>query len=715
MTRKEIISRCVVTSALLFAGNGTGALAQTAVATKAAAGEGSQIEDIVVTGRKREERLQDVPESITAFTSQAIESAGIRNIRDVALNVPNFSITSAEQPGIVLINIRGVGQVRNGEPPVAVVVDGVQLNNVNQFSQDLFDIERIEVLKGPQGAVYGRNAIAGAINIITRQPTNEFEAMAEGTVGTGRDLRARAAVSGPIIEDKLLFRIAGAVRSFDGDIDNQTLKTEVNDEESNSVRLGLIAKPSERLTIDVHGSRTENHSGAAYFSFVPPGAKRTDILPVIGDILGKVDRHLYDASVKIDYAATDFTVTSVSAYTRTQFFLNEDFDFLPFDFLSATQGFKSDAWSQELRLTSAPGRFKWMFGGYLLKTNQKLDSLLFARPGAGGVLFPFPIPAPTAIAATRATDDNLAYAFFGQSSYRPVDKIEVSLGLRYDVDERKQTDRAQAGLPTYKKTFKSLQPKLTLTYELNDRVNLYTSAGKGFRTGGFNANARLTRTYKAERNTSYEIGFKTSFLDRRLTVNGAAFYTDVKNRQVYLFDQLTASQVITNPIPKARIMGVELELAARPAAGLDISLSGGLLDTKITQYDTTAFASLPSAGDFTGNSLPQVPHWSYSAAVQYKIPIGSGVEITPRLEANGKGGSFYWEVDNRDKRGAVHLVNARLSLKRGPLSLTAFVENLFDKVYLVDLVAQRFSGAPLGDYNQRSPGRRAGITARMDF
>lgn len=713
MNGKYKALRYLCTSAMLC--TGTAAVAQSGMADAPAAENSGQLEEIVVTGRKREERLQDVPESITAFTADAIEAAGIDNIRDVALNVPNFSISAAEQPGIVLINIRGVGQVRNGEPPVAVVIDGVQLNNVNQFTQDLFDIERIEVLKGPQGAVYGRNAIAGALNIVTRQPTNAFEAMVEGTVGTGSDLRARASVSGPIVEDKLLFRLAGAVRSFDGDIDNETLNTEVNDEESNSLRGSLLATPSENLTIDIRGSRTESHSGAAWYAFVPPGAERTDLLPITADILGEVDRYLHDASVKIDYEAPGVTLTAISAYTRTKFSLYEDFDFLPFDFLSGTQDFKSDAWSQELRLTSAPGAFKWMVGAYVLKTDQKIDSVLYVRPGAGGVLFPFPIPEPMVFTATRATDDNFAYAAFGQASYRPVAPLEISLGLRYDADKRKQTDRVLPGTPTYEKTFDSIQPKLSVTYALSDDANIYASVGKGFRSGGFNPNDRIARIYKSERNLSYEVGFKSTLLDRTLTLNGAAFYTDVKDRQVYLFDQLTGSQVITNPIPKSRIMGVELELAARPADGLDISLSGGLLDTKITEYDTTVFAGLPAAGDFEGNELPQVPQWSYSAAVQYRIPLGGDMEITPRIEANGKGGNFYWEVDNRDERGAVHLVNARLSLSADAWSLTAFVENLFDKEYLVDIVAQRFSGAPLGDYNQRSWGRRAGLTARVNF
>ncbi|MDT9598801.1 TonB-dependent receptor [Sphingosinicella rhizophila] len=718
-TGADRFGRYLIT-ALMMATAGQAAAQEQVPATDEGAGEAAssvpeQSGEIVVTARKREERLQDVPESIAVFSAESIEAANIENIRDVALNVPNLSISSAEQPGIALINIRGVGQVRNGEPPVAVIIDGVQLSNVNQFTQDLFDIERIEVLKGPQGAIYGRNAIGGAINIITRQPTNEFEGRIEGSYGTGDDFGARAAISGPIIADKLLFRLSGSFRSFDGDITNETLDQKVNFEDSNSIRLSLLARPSDDLTIDIRGSRSENQSGAAFYSYVPPGAQRTDLLPITGDILGEVDRTLYDASVKVEYRAPFATLTSISAYTRTKFALVEDFDFLPFDFLSGEQRFKSDAWSQELRASSDDGPVDWMFGVYLLKTDSTLDSEIYARPGAGGVLFPFPIPAPMLFVATRSTDDNLAYAGFGNVSFRPLPKLEISVGARYDVDERKQLDRAAPGQPTYEATFKSFQPKASLTFFASDAVNLYASAGKGFRSGGFNPSDRITRRYKSEENLSYEAGIKTSWLDRRLTFNAAAFYTDVDDRQIYLFDQVTGSQIITNPIPKSRIVGVEFDLSARPVPGLDISLSGGLLDSDIRRYDTDVFAGLPAEGDFTGNELPQVPNWSYAAAVQYRIPAGSDLTITPRLEANGRGGDFYWEVDNRDKRGAVHLVNARLSFDYRNFGVTAFVENLFDEEYLVDVVAQRFSGAPLGDYNMRSPGRRFGVIARAKF
>src|SRR5690606_29681915 len=155
------------------------------------------------------------PDSITALSAAAIEQSGVRTVKDVATLVPNLTIVETQQPGTELINIRGMGQIRNGEPPVAVIIDGVQLSSGYQFTQDLFDVERIEVLIRHQGAVYGRNAIGGAINIVTRKPGNEFEGFVKGSYGTGDDFRLSAAVSGPIVADKLMFRASGSLRDFD--------------------------------------------------------------------------------------------------------------------------------------------------------------------------------------------------------------------------------------------------------------------------------------------------------------------------------------------------------------------------------------------------------------------------------------------------------------------------------------------------------------------
>jgi iron complex outermembrane receptor protein len=673
-------------------------------------------EEITVTARKREERLQDVPDAINVFTAAKIEDAHIQSVRDVAQRVPNVSFTSGEQPGMVLLNVRGVGQVRNGEPPIAVVVDGVNLYNINQITQNLFDIEQIEVLKGPQGAVYGRNAIGGAINIVTKQPGNEFSGRAEFEYGSGDDRRIAAALSGPIVQDKLSFRVSGSMRSFDGSIQNETLHLPVNKETDNQLRLQLVATPTDKLKIDFRMSLDAVAGGAAWYTLVPPGTDPNKILPVTEDHLGVSHRLMRDYSVKVDYDTSFATLTSISAYSQTQAYLFEDFDFLPANIITANQTIPTRTWSEEMRLTSLPeSKLRWQVGGYVLKTDSKIDSEIYLQPGASFFVVPFPVPPNTLFGATRATDDNLAYAFFGQTSYRVLPDVELTAGLRYDVDQRNEIDRgAPSSAPHFSRTYQAAQPKFSATWFLNEQAMIYASVGKGFRSGGFNPSDRITKSFEAEKNTNYEIGTKTSWFDKRLTFDAAAFFTQIDNRQVYSFDQISASQTISNPIPDSEIKGVEFELTARPTTGLEFEASLGLQDSKINKYNPGVFAGTGAAGDFTGRKLPQVPTYTYSVAVQYSVPVLQDVMLRARAEFNGSS-DFYWEVDNLDKRDALNLVNLRLTAEYKNFTAGLFVENLMNERYVLDYNAQRFSGAPLGNYSLPATGLRSGVRLGVRF
>ena len=212
------------------------------------------LEEIVVTSRKREERLQDVPDSISAFTSSAIENANIKSVADVTSLVPNLSIVQTQQPGVDFLVIRGIGQARNQDPPVAVVIDGVQMTNAYALTQELIDIERIEVLKGPQGALYGRNAIGGAINIVTKKPGNELEGKIVGGVGNGGHWEAKGVLSGPIIKDKLFLRVAGSYEDFNGLINNVYLNHKVDFMTNRAFRGRLLFLPTDKLTLDFRAS-----------------------------------------------------------------------------------------------------------------------------------------------------------------------------------------------------------------------------------------------------------------------------------------------------------------------------------------------------------------------------------------------------------------------------------------------------------------------------
>ena len=207
-----------------------------------------RLEEIVVTAQRREERLQEVPVSVTAFDATTIRQAGIRNTADFLAMTPNVSFDQSFTVGNSFITMRGIEQINNADSPVAIVVDGVPQGNQKQLKMELFDVERIEVLEGPQGALYGRNAIGGAINIITKQPTNDFSGFIEGGGGTGSMREGIFALSGPLIPDKLLFRVSGEYKKSDGQIDNVYLNEKVDFYTSKDIRANLLWKATDDLT-----------------------------------------------------------------------------------------------------------------------------------------------------------------------------------------------------------------------------------------------------------------------------------------------------------------------------------------------------------------------------------------------------------------------------------------------------------------------------------
>lgn len=673
--------------------------------------DGENPVDIVVTARKQSESIRDIPDSIQAFSATTIERAGVESVNDLTSLVSGFHIVEAQQPGVALINIRGIGQVRNGEAPIAVVIDGVQQNSPNQITQELFDIEQIEFLKGPQGALYGRNALGGAINIVTRQPGDSLAGSVEAGFAEGNDFTLKGFISTPF-GDKAGLRIAAGYRNRDGQIDNSTLDRQVDYDETANVRASLVVRPTETFTIDLTGSYLDQDAGASYYRSGPVNASRE---PVVGNLLGNGKRKLGDVSAKLAFDLGGVSLQSVTAYSSVRSYLFEELDWEAADLLAATQTLDVDAISEEVRLSSSDpkARLRWVAGLYYLHTRQTLETTVFLQPGLSG------LPAPIAASSLLTRDRNNAYAAFGQLVYSLTDALELTAALRYDIDSRHQAD-LRPPTPTaptdFKATFRSLQPKFSLAYKLAGGGLVYATAAKGFRSGGFNANAVVTRQFEKEELWNFELGFKSVLADRRLFINGAAFYTPIDNRQVYGLDLTQgAAQFIANPIPKSHILGAEIEVTARPADGLDLSFGATLLDTRIDRYDTGVFAGTAANGDYDGNKLNQVPRYSINAAIQYSTALGSG-KLVSRLDASGSGGDYYWEIDNGDKRESVWLVNARLSWQADRFEITAFARNLFDKAYDIEFVPPAFSGVITGQgIGARNTPRQIGGSVKLKF
>ncbi|MCC2603096.1 TonB-dependent receptor [Sphingopyxis yananensis] len=694
----------------LAAGGNEVALIQNASAAEANRGD-SGFGDIVVTARRQSESLRDIPDAIQAFGSEALEQAGVTSVNDLSSLVSGFHVVEAQQPGVSMINIRGIGQSRFGEPPIAVVIDGVQQVSANQLTQDLFDIEQIEFLKGPQGALYGRNALGGAINIVTRKPGDHFEGSLQASYAEGDDYKIGAFVSTPIGEMAGL-RLAASYRNRDGQIYNQTLDDYVDYDETYTVRGSLLLRPTDRVEIDFSGSYLDQKGGAAYYVPGPPNATRE---PVQGNLMGLGKRKLGDASVKFKLDAGDVTLQSVTAYSSVQSYIFEDLEWLPDDLLSATQDIRVKAMTQELRLSSnnSAARLRWVAGLYYLHIDQRIETNVFLRPDLTGLADPL-------LGSRISTkDDNNAYAIFGQLVYSLTDRFEVTAALRYDIDDRRQTDYTTlSGDPViYDATFRSLQPKVSLAYKFDSGDLLYATVAKGFRSGGFNNNSAITRKFNPEELWNYELGFKTVLADRKLFVNGAAFYTPITDRQVYGIDLRTgADQFIVNPIPKSHIVGAELEVTAMPVHGLTLSFGGTVLRTKIDEYDPSILSVTSMNGDYRGNRLNQVPEWSVNAAIQYTADLGGGGKIIPRFDIRGSGGNYYWEIDNADKRDTVWLANARLTYSSDRFEIAVFANNLFDVEYDMEYVSPSASGHIAGmGIGARNMPRQFGVSSRVNF
>ncbi len=659
------------------------------------AAEGFGFEEIVVTSRKRAESLQDVPDAIATFSAQNIEEAGVATVKDFVSFVPNLTLIQAQNQGTVNINIRGIGQVRNGEPPIAMVIDGVQIASPNQITQELYDIERIEVLKGPQGALYGRNAIGGAINIITRQPTNEYEHFLRVTAANGFDIKVQGGSSGPIVEDKLLYRIAGSYQDFDGVINNVTLDKDVDFLEDKNVRGRLLFLPTDNLTFDLRLSYSKFDGGASWYIPLPDSQSNNTRIPVEANVLGTGDRELQEYALKIDYDAGFATFTSISAYSSTEETFFEDLDWLAAPGLAAGQALDVEAISQEFRVTSASDqRLRWMFGAYYIETDRLIDTELFLD--LDGSYAPIANP----------VDDGKgkAIAGFGQLSYDVTDTLEATVALRYDRDKRRQTSLTLD--ITSEESFSAWQPKFSLAYKATEDALIYATVGRGFRSGGFNqGTSAFNPLYGAETNWNYEFGFKTSWLANRLQVNGALFWTDFKNQHVFLLDATTVAQGIVN-IDKTRIKGVELEVRARPLPGLDLFAAAGLMDAKIRDFDGT--------GLYDGNQSPLTNEWSYSMGAQYAHELGNGYALVTRVDYNAKG-DLVWHVDNADRQKSHHIVDARISLESGDTwRVTAFAKNLFNTRYTEEFFAREFIGTAT-DIRWPNTPRRYGVEISTRF
>jgi iron complex outermembrane recepter protein len=675
------------------------------------------LEEIVVTARKRDESYRDVPVTVDVFTAQAIESAGIRSPADFIALVPNMTLVETQNAGNAFVVVRGISQARNSEPSVAVLVDGVLETNPAEFNQELFDIAQIEVLKGPQGALYGRNAIGGAIIIRTREPADEFEGTVRAGVGNGTSERAQLAVSGPIDAAKTLkYRASLNFYNTDGYLQNTYLNEKADPSRDYSGRVRLTWKPSDAFSGDFRVAADRLETRGFYFvvprddennpfsTFMTPPNANNVSTPITVNNPGEDNRDLFSTSLKLDFDTGHGTVTSISAYDKTKEIITGDaFDFRPrldsiFNALLGTdlnqsQFLNVKAWSQELRFTSPRNNFvNWIAGAYFVHTERFISTGNMADTGAG--VFPvYETPRLTGDnpSATFLADrqNNNAWAVFGDATFEITSQVELDTAIRYDEDSRSNTtDTPTAFLPdpsafngeVRKHTWSESQPKVTLRYKPADDLTVYGGWSRGFRSGGFNqtgvgAVARANNIlgvndlFNAEVADTYEVGVKEQFLDRRVSAELSGFYTKSRNGYFFVFLAANSTQNLGNL--NATYKGAEIELTARATEHLDLFGNFGYTRSRITAM---------ADPKVIGNEAPLVSRTTANLGVQYRQPLANELNAVLRVDYQ-EIGRTWWDPYNVTSRDPLNLVDARLGVEADRWSVTAWSKNLTDKKY----------------------------------
>jgi iron complex outermembrane recepter protein len=692
-----------------------------------AADELAVLQEIVVTARKRAEDLQRVPDSITAFSAEQIEERRIDRISDAIALTPNVHMVSDQDAATNIITVRGIGTNRNLAASVAYVVDGVVLPDSDAFSADLSDVERIEILKGPQGGLYGRNAIAGVINLTTKRPSNEVEGEVRAGYGSGETYDVFGALSGPLAGDNLLGRVTMKYRDTDGLIENRFTGRNLDGEDTMKTTARLIWEPTEALTFDLRGSYFEQDvDGALWFSTY-------DVLGTTGgripESLARIKpnqnddafstRRVRDLALVAELDVDAGTFTSITAYDDVNVFFREDLDVTPLTLTNnADQSRKTRGVSQELRFTS-PGdqRLRYIVGGYAQNTKRdvttsvQLDFCYF-------VPLPF-CPTPPGVESGILVPQNLnttrgeykQWAAFAQANYDITQSLELTVALRYDEDRREQLDvitgRSDEG------TFSDLQPKVSLAWKTTDAMMFYATYAEGYKSGTFNPvpapGAFFPLVVEQEGTDNYELGMKSSWLQRRLQVNAAAYYTDYRDAQIFQLDLSTGGQVAINA-DSAEIKGMEIEIAARPLPGLDVNIAYGYTDGTFTNFNGTGLND--------GNRLPNSPRNGLSAGTRYEQPLNAQISLVTRVDFS-RTGQLYFAEDNAVYQPSYSTVDLQLGLQGMNWSATLWGKNVLDKRFVTSAYSRAISPLIFGtlgiDPFQIDPGAQYGLDLRWRF
>jgi len=648
----------------------------------------AQIEEIIVVAQKREENLQSVPISISAFGAAALYARMIESITDMSGPTPGLIVSGNLRSAQIFIRGIGSGDISIGtDGSSAVYLDGVYLGRTEMALTEFLDVERVEVLRGPQGTLYGRNAVGGAINVLSKPPTDELWLSGSVLAGNFNRLRVRGTASGPISE-KVRGRVSFVDQNRDGFVTNGlpgAPREFFHDEDYFGARGSLVLDLNDSIDVSIGADYSHSDdNGKVNINFMPAdfmvAAGMTPVVDpftVFEDMPVFHDLKNYGGHVTVAWNLGTYELKSISSYRKVEEVALFDSDgteiFVVFVDLARNQ----QQFSQELRLLSpADERFNWIAGVFYFYEDADQDF---------DVVFPgFLLP----LSATNQTD---AYAAYFQGSLQLSDRLAVTAGLRYSYEEK---DGSNAGGPI-SGSWNQATPKLLVEYHANEAVLLYASATKGFKSGGFNSLGIQSSTFDEETVWAYEGGIKSLWFDSRLRINASVFYYDYSGLQVQTVDATTLEVILENAASSS-ITGGEIEVTAQPVDDLTLELWLAFLDA---EYDVfNGFDPiLGGTIDLSGNSLRSAPDLSFGVAAQYQINLAKHGSVTLRGEYQWQDDVFFNQFeDPLIGQQSFGLLNARVTwvTANERFGVSLFAKNITDEAYFSTGIT--FGFGPLG-------------------
>ena len=698
------VGRRVRWATILAMGVAQGAIAASAAAQGNAPAGGSgqtaaiqegRLDEIVVTARRFEERLQSAPVTVTAFTSETIARRGIRDITELSLQTPGFAMQNAsrtnEQP---FIRGMSVNSVFRDQQNASFFIDGIYVAGVGR-SIGLDDIERVEVVLGPQATTFGRQTFAGAVNYVSRKPTDDWRADARLAVGEHGLFDASSGISGPIVPGKLAFRLYGQYHTYDGEYTNSLEGQTLGEEETQGMSASLRFTPTENFDATVRVQYTEFDDGHSASTIL--GAARNNCLPNAAGVnqffCGKIPipqtvtlnlSELVDGGFRrvkqfrsglfMNLQLGDFTLSSNTGFNDEEQGLSTDGDNSGLRPLAGTlQSYfysEFEDFTQELRLTSPrEARLRGLVGATYFHAKRNESQLLF------------PLSIATA-PAFRETDNK---SVFGQVAYDIVDTVTGTLEARYQSERIGLVNRGIANV------FEAFLPRATLDWRPTNDLMLYGTVAKGNKPGSFNTASGTPiafRTVREEEIWNYELGLKSEWLDRRLRFNAAAYYIDWTgqgiqqtveqrdaNNNPILIGGVPRTVVLTVNAGKSEVKGLETDLTWVAMPGLELRAAYSYTDAEYVDFLSRLPLTFNGNLQVGGNDLQNTPLHKLILSADYTRPISSSLNLFLGTELTIRGKQYLDEL-NTAYVGGLSLLNARVGVEAQNWSLTAYGRNL---------------------------------------